>query len=197
MQNTIDITDTAANIRELQTLLRAISFYDPQIPHITSDGIYGPETEDAVRAFQKCHNIPCTGQVNLETWNALTHAYTSSAALFQPGASICPLFNPAILTKEPLNCTFVEMVQVLLRGIAGVCTFHPPVKVTGVYSEETAAAIAVLQRFCGLQPSGKIDLTTWNSLSMIYDLEIKKLQSNPPTTPPANPSDTNTPTTAT
>jgi len=35
------------------------------------DGVYGPGTQSAVRAFQNRHGLPVTGAVNKKTWNEL------------------------------------------------------------------------------------------------------------------------------
>ncbi len=42
--------------------------------HITADGIYGPKTRAAVRAFQRRANLPVSGEVDLITWLALFHS---------------------------------------------------------------------------------------------------------------------------
>lgn len=39
-------------IRSLQTMLRVIAAADEAIPQVVPDGIYGPDTEAAVTAFQ-------------------------------------------------------------------------------------------------------------------------------------------------
>lgn len=35
------------------------------------DGDFGPQTDGAVKAFQKAHDLPVTGRVDVKTWNAL------------------------------------------------------------------------------------------------------------------------------
>ena len=41
------------HISELQRYLYSISHYNKKIPRILPDGIYGPETTQAVRTFQQ------------------------------------------------------------------------------------------------------------------------------------------------
>ena len=41
------------HISELQRYLYSISHYNENIPRVMPDGIYGLETQEAVRAFQK------------------------------------------------------------------------------------------------------------------------------------------------
>jgi peptidoglycan hydrolase-like protein with peptidoglycan-binding domain len=45
------------------------------IPPATPDGIYGPVTESAVRAFQEYFGIDVTGVVDRYTWDRIVHIY--------------------------------------------------------------------------------------------------------------------------
>ncbi|MFD0560069.1 peptidoglycan hydrolase-like protein with peptidoglycan-binding domain [Stackebrandtia endophytica] len=57
--------DRDANVHSAQHLLVHTG------ADIEADGIFGPLTESAVRAFQRASNIPQTGTVNARTWAAL------------------------------------------------------------------------------------------------------------------------------
>ena len=48
-----DIRERDQAIRMLQILLLEISYADPDIPHLTVDGIFGDRTKRALRIFQK------------------------------------------------------------------------------------------------------------------------------------------------
>ena len=52
-------------VASVQAKLRAV------MPGIWVDGIYGPQTASAVRAFQRAHGLPVSGQVDATTWSAL------------------------------------------------------------------------------------------------------------------------------
>ena len=52
--------DTSPTVASLQRKLR-----------ITDDGIFGPQTEAAVRGFQKRTKLPVTGDVDVRTWLTL------------------------------------------------------------------------------------------------------------------------------
>ena len=54
-------------IRNLQRALRRLSYEYDSIPKIVPDGIFGEDTENAVRAFQGQFNLPQTGVVNQTT----------------------------------------------------------------------------------------------------------------------------------
>ncbi len=59
----------------LQYLLDVISEYYPGIPNVSQDGIFGPDTRQAVIAFQQEMQLSPDGIVGPRTWNALYNAY--------------------------------------------------------------------------------------------------------------------------
>ena len=47
-------------VRQIQEELNVIAGAYPEIPKLAEDGIYGPETEAAVRKFQSIFGLPVT-----------------------------------------------------------------------------------------------------------------------------------------
>jgi len=47
------------------------------LPPAEPDGVYGPETEEAVRNFQEYFGIDVTGKVDQYTWNRIVMIYRS------------------------------------------------------------------------------------------------------------------------
>ncbi len=70
-----DIRERDQAIRMLQILLLEISYADPDIPHLTVDGIFGDRTKRALRIFQKKNGFTANGRADFATWNALRVAY--------------------------------------------------------------------------------------------------------------------------
>lgn len=62
---------------ELQRYLRAVSYRYARVPHVGIDGIYGEETQDAVRAFQLLFGLPATGKADALTFARLFAEYAS------------------------------------------------------------------------------------------------------------------------
>ncbi len=174
-----DIRETETGVRELQTMLRVLSVFDTRIPPLVSDGVFGEETVAAVRVFQAIYGLPPTGEIDTQTWNAITEAYQSTLRIQSRGNAVYPLVHPETLAK-PLSESFIETVQVLLRAISPLMDFSPPVSITGSYNEATASAVAVLQSLHGLQTTGELDLPTWNVLADTFNLEMQKMQADPP-----------------
>ncbi len=59
------------NVRDLQLFLNRAAEIRPFIQPVTVDGIYGPQTEAAVRAVQEWANIPQNGVVGPVTWDVI------------------------------------------------------------------------------------------------------------------------------
>lgn len=71
-------------VRQLQTQLNRIARNYPAIPSLTADGIYGPATEEAVRAFQRIFNLPVTGITDYATWYEISEIYVGVSRIAEP-----------------------------------------------------------------------------------------------------------------
>ena len=60
---------------QIQEQLNRIAQVYSAIPTITVDGIDGPATANAVKAFQKVFNLPQTGVVDYSTWYKISQIY--------------------------------------------------------------------------------------------------------------------------
>lgn len=63
------------DVRDLQTYLSLISQNIEGIPPVEVDGIFGPATTAAVRAFQSLYGIPVNGAVGPATWFYIGNEY--------------------------------------------------------------------------------------------------------------------------
>ncbi len=73
----LSVGSSGSNVRALQNQLNAISDNYPLIPKLAVDGIYGQNTEEAVRFFQQIFNLPVTGTVNFPTWYRISDIYVA------------------------------------------------------------------------------------------------------------------------
>ena len=62
-------------VRQIQEQLNVVAEAYPLIPKIAVDGIYGPETAEAVRVFQSVFGLPQTGVVDYRTWYKISEIY--------------------------------------------------------------------------------------------------------------------------
>lgn len=67
---------TGEEVRFLQYMLAVLASFIPEIPSITTDGIYGSATRSAVLAAQRRFRLPETGVVDAETWNEIYDQYS-------------------------------------------------------------------------------------------------------------------------
>ena len=85
----LNLGDTGERVSQLQYMLTVAAEFLPQVPSIAVDGIFGPNTRDAVYAFQRFAGLPITGTVDDATWDAIYDQFAAiddgileSAALF-------------------------------------------------------------------------------------------------------------------
>lgn len=73
----LTIGSSGDKVRQLQEQLDAIAAVYTAIPRVTPDGIYGRQTEAAVREFQNIFGMPETGTVDFATWYRISHIYVA------------------------------------------------------------------------------------------------------------------------
>lgn len=113
----------------LQTDLTSLGYFSGKV-----DGIYGPETVDAVKAFQAEVGLPETGLPDPATQKAMAEK---------------------LATDEAMN---VSALQGLLKGLG---LYNGPIN--GVYDEATENAVKALQAQLGVPETGTMDPATWEA----------------------------------
>lgn len=71
----LDIGVTGDKVRQLQEQLDRIAEVYTAIPRIATDGIFGENTQAAVREFQSIFGLPQTGIVDFRTWYKISQIY--------------------------------------------------------------------------------------------------------------------------
>lgn len=69
---------------------------------------------------------------------------------------------------------FIREMQTYLRTVATRHTKIPLIAVDGVYGPETTAAVTAFQKTFGLEPTGRVDRTTWDAIFREYTRIIKE-----------------------
>lgn len=60
-----------SDVRFMQSLLQELRTPYPSLPAVTVDGIFGPNTENAVRMFQRMFGLEADGIIGPITWYAI------------------------------------------------------------------------------------------------------------------------------
>lgn len=68
-------------VRTIQSQLNRISGSFPAIPKVAVDGVYGQQTQAAVRTFQQIFHLPQTGSVDFATWYRISNVFVAVADL--------------------------------------------------------------------------------------------------------------------
>lgn len=76
---------TGQKVQQIQEQLNRIARNYPAIPTIAADGIYGPNTAEAVRTFQRIFRLPQTGVVDYPTWYKISEIYVGVSRIAEPG----------------------------------------------------------------------------------------------------------------
>ncbi len=165
--------DAGNDVRLKQVQLNRISTNYPSIPKIQPvNGIFGQETEDAVRQFQKIFNLTQDGIIGKATWYRIGYLYTSIKRLGELDSEGIALEEIAKQFSEVLgpgsSGEEVRVVQFYLAVVANYYETIPPIQVTGEYDEATRDAVIAFQKTFGLTPDGIIGRQTWNELYAAY-----------------------------
>lgn len=83
----LQVGSEGSYVRTIQNQLNAISNSYPAIPKVVEDGIFGEQTAEAVRTFQKIFGLPQTGVVDFKTWYEISRVYVAVTKI----ASLNPL----------------------------------------------------------------------------------------------------------
>lgn len=157
-------------IRSLQTMLRTIAHADETLLKIVPDGIYGPNTVQAVREFQRQNALPVTGETDNATWNKLVAVYTVQSPSVLPAAPVTVRWTPNRTLAAGSRNSHLFLIQSMLQALARFYVNAPVLTVTGVHDAPSVAAVKWLQKLAALPQTGEIDQTTWAYLSGLYTL---------------------------
>lgn len=176
------VGDAGNNVQVIQTELNRISRNYPAIPKIEDpNGIFGIETEDAVRKFQEIFNLSVNGEVDKATWYKIKQYYNGVKGLSD-------LVSEGISLEEatiPFDTQIAEgdsgipvtTLQYYLSIIAYFNGALEPVPRSNYFGPETVAAVERFQEFYGLAVTGIVDNETWQTISRIYTETVASLPS--------------------
>ena len=80
----LSIGATGSKVSQVQTQLNRIAQNYPALPVISTDGVYGPATANAVSTFQRIFNLPQTGVIDYATWYEISNIFVGVSRIAEP-----------------------------------------------------------------------------------------------------------------
>ena len=158
----------------VQTELNRIGQNYPAIPKIKPiDGVFGQQTEEAVRRFQEIFGLTADGVVGKATWYRLVSLYVGVNRLSELVSEGQRMFGipfqapQAVSEGSPRNQ--VLMVQYFLSILAQFDPLIPFVTLDGIYGPATRQAVRSFQTAQGIPVTGTVDTATWNALYSAFE----------------------------
>ncbi len=161
------------DVRTVQIRLNRISKNYPAIPKIIrTDGIFGDDTEAAVRAFQQVAGIAADGIVGKATWYAILFYYNAVKRLNEldsEGIALSEVTQqyPGVL-RSGSSGNAVENLQFYINYVANFYPSIPRVERDGIFGASTENAVRQVQATFGLTQDGVVGPVTWRALYNAY-----------------------------
>ncbi len=161
------------DVKTIQKQLNRISRNYPAIKKIEAvDGVFGVNTEEAVKDFQRIFNLKVTGMVDKSTWYKIAYIYTSVKRLAELNSEGVNLDEISRQYTEDLRIGMeggeIRTLQYYLAVIGAYYESVQPVDITGYFGEQTEASVKSFQRVFGLPETGVVERRTWNDLYRAY-----------------------------
>lgn len=129
---------------EVEKLQRSLNHYLIPSPELHTDGVFGPNTEAAVRAYQLERQLQVDGVVGPRTWSALASE---------------TLETPVLRGGET-----GDQVRQLQNRLNVVLPGRSTLELDGVYGRQTRKAVMRYQARVGIGVDGVVGPETWNAL---------------------------------
>lgn len=178
---TLELGSSGNEVRDLQVRLNRISTNYPAIPKIYPvDGIFGRETDEAVRTFQSIFGLTPDGIVGRATWYRILFLYNGIKRLSEltsegiTAEEIERQFEDTVGPDSPPGNVRTVQYYLAVIGYFQQEIASPPIN--GIYDDATRRAVEAFQRAYGLPMIGVVDLVTWEK---IYDVYVGILASLP------------------
>jgi N-acetylmuramoyl-L-alanine amidase len=142
--------DTGKQVVDIQTRLAALGYL---LGSEGADGLFGPNTENAIRAFQQERLLVADGVVEANSWTELVEAG------YKPGDRLLYLRVPYVRGDDVLS------VQRRLDELGFDCG-----PVDGIFSPALEVAVTEFQRNAGLNVDGIVGETTLDRLRLLQKI---------------------------
>ena len=151
-------------------MLRVIAENDPRHPTLVPDGIYGPETMQAVSYFQRMHGLRVTGVTDQSTWETIVSVYEPALTEQDSAQPLEIILNPGQIIRKGERHPNVYLVQAILAVLSDSYESIPKPGLTGLLDDATSDSLVSFQELTGQSMTGNLDKNTWKQLALHYPL---------------------------
>lgn len=151
-------------VRSLQTMLRVLAEDDPRLPTVVPDGIYGPNTAQAVTAFQRRSGLPATGVTDQQTWDTIVQNYEPALIRIDKAQPIEVLIDPGQIFRYGDSSPYIYLLQSMLTQLSRDHNRIQSPGHSGIMDDDTAYSLTEFQRLSDLPATGDLDRVTWKHL---------------------------------
>jgi peptidoglycan hydrolase-like protein with peptidoglycan-binding domain len=164
-----NMVEPTKEVYELQYMLRKIAQITGVIPPVNTDGIYGADTREAVRALQAQSGLSPTGEVDKATWDRIFEIYKESVYSAAQGEPIYAFPSPSYTSRAGERSDVITLIQLILSALSVIYDDFEDIEITGVNDEKTVAALKRFQSYHGLPETGALDKRTWDAAARSFN----------------------------
>lgn len=151
-------------------MLRVLAENDSSYLPIVPDGIYGPETVQAVSVFQRNHGLPITGMTDQVTWESIVAFYEPALIEQDAAQTLEIILNPGQVIRRGERHPNVRLAQAILFTLSEIYESVSQPTMSGLLDQPTSDSLASFQSLSGLPMTGHLDKHTWKHLALQYPL---------------------------
>lgn len=157
--------DTGIEMEYIHYYLDAISFVDPDVPHLKTNSVFNDNTKTMVMAFQQKYGLPVTGIITYADWKILREVYNKLLKFFPSEyATYVKELYPDYFLSRGTSGDDVKRLQEFLLKICQYDKSIPGVRVTGTFDELTENSVKKIQTDYDLGVTGLVGPFSWRKI---------------------------------
>ena len=157
-------------VRSLQTMLRVLAADDPLLPSVIPDGIYGPDTTQAISTFQRRKGLPITGVTDQKTWDQIVLDYEPALIRINKAEPIEIIMDPGKVYHYGDSSPYIYLLQSMLTQLSKTNPSIVQPNHNGILDSSTVNALSAFQELSNLPNNGELDKITWKHLVHQFSL---------------------------